>query len=713
MDARKKVSWPGWEVDGIIGKGGYGTVYEIHRQVLDVTERAALKVISIPRDPQEEAEICSSFSSKEDVTSMFREYKDSIVKEYATMSRMKGCPNIVMCEDFCAEPHEEGIGWDIYIKMELLTPMRKMIETGISEASVRRMGMDICRALAYCAERNLLHRDIKPANIFVDQDGRFKLGDFGIARTVEAVEQSTYATRIGTTRYMAPEIYNNQPYNASADVYSLGLVMYELLNDLRAPFEPPVNQNLTVSARDNALSTRFGGSPLPSPAHGGRALQAIVLKACDYNPTRRFRSAAEMLKALENPDAFLAALEGTPTAVLNNPVPPVQNRPVQQQYAAPRQAAPQYAAPRQAAPQYAAPQYAARSNPAPNVVAAPKKKSGSTPVVILGVLAAGLFISLIVALIMLGGSGNAPMVNPPVNPPVVGQTEPVPQDNPTNTPAQSEEEYEDLSKRIVSVAAGENHSVGLRADGTVVAIGDNTYGQCSVYGWKDVVAIDAGPRHTVGLCSDGTVMISGDNDRNQLSAGGWSSIAAISVHWDSRYIVGVRTDGTVVCTNEVLRQKTSHWTNIVAVSAGSDLVGLRSDGTILLVSADDNVEYHYITDWTNVSSVVTGAEHAVGLRTDGMLFVAGSNRLGQLDVSGWRDVAFINAGQKNTMCIFRDGTVDITGDYGMYFREIRGWSNMVFVDCGNNLFLGICADGTVVAAGDNTWGECDVWQWNN
>ncbi len=715
---RASVSWPGWEVGQVLGRGGYGTVYAISRQILDTTEQAALKVITIPRDPGEAEQLCSGYSSREDITSLFRDYKDGILREYITMSRMKGCANIVSCDDFRAVQHEDGIGWDIYIKMELLTPLRKVMETGISESAVRRMGIDVCNALVYCAERNVLHRDIKPANIFASPDGTFKLGDFGIARTVEAVENATYATRIGTTRYMAPEIYNNRPYSGKADIYSLGLVLYELLNDLRAPFEPPVNQVLTAGAKEQALNARFSGRKLPLPAHGSRGLQAVVMKACAFDPEQRFSSAAQMLKALRDPEAFLRELEGVQTTVLGAGAGAAAAAPVQQ--ASPNYANQNFNQPVQnyRPPQnnvqnpYANPQVNGNMGgyrPQPAPVQPVKKKSGALPIV-LGIVAAVAVIGLILALILPGmqidvqvnvpsGGGNTPVHTNPVNPvnPGSQETEPAMPD--------------DWDQRIVAVAAGKDHAVGLRADGTVVATGNNTHGQCNVSAWSDVVAIDAGPRHTVGIRADGTVLIVGANDRNQLSAGGWSNVVAVSVHWDSRYIVAIRADGTVLCTNEVLRQKTAGWYGIKDISAGSDLVGLRQDGTILVASADDIIEYHYTNTWSGIQSIAAGAEHAVGLRSNGTIAVTGNNGLGQIDVSGWGNIVFLNAGQKNTLGIRADGSVVIAGYYGECFTDIYGWRDIVYVDSGDGLFLGVRSDGTVVAAGDNSFGECNVSGW--
>ncbi|SPF41564.1 Beta-lactamase inhibitory protein II (fragment) [Candidatus Desulfosporosinus infrequens] len=75
-----------------------------------------------------------------------------------------------------------------------------------------------------------------------------------------------------------------------------------------------------------------------------------------------------------------------------------------------------------------------------------------------------------------------------------------------------------------TIAAGRRHTVGLKSDGTVTAVGDNNYGQCDVSGWSDIVAVAAGCAHTLGLKSDGTVVAVGDNEYGQCNLSGWCGI---------------------------------------------------------------------------------------------------------------------------------------------------------------------------------------------
>ena len=138
-------------------------------------------------------------------------------------------------------PHEDGIGWDILIQMELLTPLnRHVAEHGMTRWDVIRLGIDLCRALELCQKHDVIHRDVKPENILVSKNGDYKLGDFGIARMVK--KAGSALSRKGTDAYMAPEVYKGEEYDGRADIYSLGLVMYRLLNGNCAPFLPPARR---------------------------------------------------------------------------------------------------------------------------------------------------------------------------------------------------------------------------------------------------------------------------------------------------------------------------------------------------------------------------------------------------------------------------------------------------------------------------------------
>ncbi len=286
---------PGWETIKVIGRGGNGTVYEIERQIGGTVERAALKVISIPQKDGDIEELRSNGYDEESITRRFESYLQDIIREYEMMVDLKGNANIVHCDDIKYIQHDDGIGWDILIRMELLCALPKALGKEVSEEKAEKIGKDICRALSACEKKSILHRDIKPQNIFVAPDGTYKLGDFGIAKVVE---QTTSGTKTGTYQYMAPEVYNNEPYGPKADIYSLGLVLYWLLNNRRLPFLP-LEMVPSTREEEEARARRMRGERIPAPMYGSERLKKIILKACAYDPENRYQNAEEMLAALE------------------------------------------------------------------------------------------------------------------------------------------------------------------------------------------------------------------------------------------------------------------------------------------------------------------------------------------------------------------------------------------------------------------------------
>lgn len=303
-----KIPWPEWKATRKLGHGSFGTVYEIERDVYGHIEKAALKVISVP---QSQDEIDSDYSEGYDVASIRSKYesiRNDVVKEYQLMSELRGNPNVVSCDDVQVESRLDEIGWDIYIRMELLTSLQAKLRKGnLSDAEVLKLGKDICNALVACEEKNIIHRDIKPENIMISEYGIYKIGDFGVARTMD---HTTNATKAGTERYMAPEIIKREKYGKEVDTYSLGMVMYWLLNRRRVPFVP-IDRIPTADENSEAQYRRVNGEQLPPPIDGSDGLRQVVLKACAYEKKDRYSSAKEMLRDLNSvKDASNVALGG-------------------------------------------------------------------------------------------------------------------------------------------------------------------------------------------------------------------------------------------------------------------------------------------------------------------------------------------------------------------------------------------------------------------
>ncbi len=287
-----------WHIVRELGEGSFGKVFEIERRDFGGTYKAALKAITIPQSQSEVKDILASGMDEQSVTSYFKGFVEEMIAEFVLMSKLKGHSNIVSYEDHDVIQHAEGIGWDIFIRMELLTPLLDYTrKNDLSRSDVIKLGIDICRALEVCRKSNIIHRDIKPQNIFISDLGDFKLGDFGIARTVEKTMGGL--SKKGTYHYMAPEVYKSEPYGASVDIYSLGIVLYRFMNNSRLPFFPTFPAPIRFTDSDTALARRMAGEAVPSPANADEELAKVILKACAYSPKDRYLNPYDMRRDLE------------------------------------------------------------------------------------------------------------------------------------------------------------------------------------------------------------------------------------------------------------------------------------------------------------------------------------------------------------------------------------------------------------------------------
>ena len=328
----------GWNITRLLGEGGYGKVFEIERSEFGQTYRAALKVITVPQSKAEIGSILSEGMSTPQAEAYFHGIVEELVHEFSIMFKLKGTANIVSCEDLRVLEHPDGIGWDILIRMELLHPLLPYVyQHPMARRDIIRLGIDICKALELCQRYNIIHRDIKPENIFISDNGDYKLGDFGIARTIERT--SSGLSKKGTYSYMAPEVYAGKEYGFSVDTYSLGLVLYRMLNKNRGPFLPQPPEAITFSSREQALARRMSGEPLPRPFYGEGRLGEIVLKACAFDPKDRYSSPQQFRQELEAilytqtdaaviyPDGDELTIDREPYASVRRPAAPGQAEP--------------------------------------------------------------------------------------------------------------------------------------------------------------------------------------------------------------------------------------------------------------------------------------------------------------------------------------------------------------------------------------------------
>lgn len=290
--------WNEWTLTELIGEGAFSKVYRAEKHTDGAFDTAAIKVISIPSDERQlRALTCDGLSEKETEDFLY-----SLVKGYTTeiklMTSFRSCPNVVSILDHTICRKKDSVGWDIFIRMELLTPLDRYISsTKPDEAMIIRLGSDICSALSAfsSASPKIVHRDIKPTNIFISDFGTFKLGDLGSAR--EILTSCDSYTRLTSGEFTPPESANSNEYNELSDIYALGLVMYKLANRNLLPF---VTSASDAQSRREAYEERFSGRDIPLPCGISTELGKVICKACAFRPEDRFRSAEEFSRALSS-----------------------------------------------------------------------------------------------------------------------------------------------------------------------------------------------------------------------------------------------------------------------------------------------------------------------------------------------------------------------------------------------------------------------------
>lgn len=227
---------------------------------------------------------------------------------------------------------------------------------------------------------------------------------------------------------------------------------------------------------------------------------------------------------------------------------------------------------------------------------------------------------------------------------------------------------------IVEISSCLFHCLGLKANGTVVASGNNNYNQCDVQNWRNIVSVSAGLYHSVGLKADGTVVstkVSGLADRGQTSVSDWNDVITISA--SVYHTVGLKSNGTVVATKEESLKEyyngfseVDEWKNIVAISAGMyHTVGLKSNGTVVStkISCVKNRNGQTETSsWKNIVAVAAGSSHTVGLKDDGTVVAVGKNDFGECNVSAWKNIVAIAVTDCRTIGLKADGTLVFTGE---------------------------------------------------
>src|SRR3712207_3169656 len=258
-----------YKLRALLGSGGMAHVYLAHDAVLD--RDVALKMLK------------ARYAENGELVERFRREARSA----ASLSH----PHIVPVFDW----GETGDG-TYYIAMEYLPggTLRDRIksEGTRSPRTAVEVALQIAEALRAAHERGVIHRDIKPRNILVTDSGHVKVADFGIARAAEATTTSHLGDILGTAKYMSPEQAMGEPVGPASDLYSLGVVLYEMLTG-RVPFEVETPADLPL---------KHAEEPPPRPREVNpevpESMDALVMRLLAKDPDNRYGSTAEVIEAL-------------------------------------------------------------------------------------------------------------------------------------------------------------------------------------------------------------------------------------------------------------------------------------------------------------------------------------------------------------------------------------------------------------------------------
>jgi len=290
--------WGSWKVDELIGQGVDCEIYSVFKEEWGKRYISTVKFMSFSISKNDISEAQAIGISRAAMPEYFKSLLVNVQNEIELMYKLRGNSNIVTYEDHGIYEKKGNPGWDVLIRMESLQALPDfLIGRKLGRLDVVRLGIDICKALEACGRENIIHRDIKDSNIFVSPRGEFKLGSFNMAK--ELLKGGRTVLTALNPLYMAPELYKEQAYDFSVDLYSLGIVMYKLLNKGRLPFLPLPPEAITVDDTERSVARRMSGEKLPLPADSEENLGVIILKACSYDKKDRYKSPAEFRQKLE------------------------------------------------------------------------------------------------------------------------------------------------------------------------------------------------------------------------------------------------------------------------------------------------------------------------------------------------------------------------------------------------------------------------------
>ncbi len=755
-----------WQIKEFLGSGSGGKTAVFRLQRSDSSWGAcALKIVNLIEERGSFDEI-PDFHKKEYEVAR-EECSRSAEQEVRLMDELRGNTNIVDYLDhtFVDWSEEDCFGRDLLIRMELLTDLRSELRRGknFTEAETLKVGRDICTALIRCHGKNILHRDVKPENIFRNKDGDYKLGDFGVSRVLDACPGAVASTGIGTYEYWPSEQMTGS-YDKRVDIYSLGLVLYELSNRNRLPFAA----STYVTGKE--VSLRLSGAPMTEPTEVSPALARVILKACAFRPEDRYQSAEDFLKALdwvsrkEKPANHMAVPEPRQQAAERFETIPARPDAVPKKAfeTQPARGSESF----ETAP--ARPERTTGGSYLKEPKRKKKKKAKIFPVLLVAMIlcaGAGMFAGPKIGRYVQYSSAKAFMEEGKYDQAVSAfealgdykdsakqmENAQLAVDYETAKTLMEEGKYdqavsafEALGNYQDSAEQMENAQLAVDYEKATALLESGKYEEAisafeALNGYQDSESQITEAQRMAEYAAAEQLEEDGKTaeaamafyalGEKEHSFELWSKVAVQdTISAGTYFTVGLKTDGTVSTAGEGYydRSDLDDWANIIAVSVGHyNVAGLKKDHTVIAVGTNslivesntltsvNNTLKDDVSNWTDIVSVCTGGGNVVGLKANGTVVTTGDNSYGQCSVGSWRHITAVSTSGLHTVGLKVDGTVVATGDNSCGQCDVGNWIDIVAVCAGGHHTVGLKADGTVIAVGNNDYGQCAVSNWTD
>lgn len=279
-----------WYVETKISEGKSSKFYKVFRTDGIQKDYLGLKTVKFPSSDKD-LSLAIASGKYNNVDEYLDILQQSVNKNMGIMRSLSGHKNIVSLHDFIII--REPSCFYVLMLVELLSPLSDYLSfENVSKSDAVKLAKDICNAMEAFREKSIIHHNINPENIYVDNMGNYKLGDFGLFDYSSSMSEGSL--------YIAPELYHkNYLRDTSSDIYSLGILLYKLLNNNRFPFLPPYPAPVSLSDREQSFSRCMRGEAFPAPANADFKLTNIISKATAFRADDRYFSPLAMLSQLD------------------------------------------------------------------------------------------------------------------------------------------------------------------------------------------------------------------------------------------------------------------------------------------------------------------------------------------------------------------------------------------------------------------------------